>query len=234
MRRDDPILAPVDVGLLDLLSREPSLVAACARLGIRRDRGVYRLRRLGRIAGRPVVESERGGRAKGSTRLTPLGRRLLARGVGAPIGPRAGRSLPVNRWTGRWHGSPGPRVDVAPGLSWSVDFLAREGETVTVTLEPEAVLVATARFPTSARNTLPARVTRVRSIGPGTGARRRLLEARVGRAEVRAAITAESVERLGISPGRPVVLYVKATSLRRGDRGARRAVPGTTRGSPRS
>ena len=40
MSRDAALLAPVDAALLDLLSREASLVAACARLGIGRDRGV--------------------------------------------------------------------------------------------------------------------------------------------------------------------------------------------------
>ncbi|MGI0131545.1 MAG: TOBE domain-containing protein [Thermoplasmata archaeon] len=232
MRREDPILAPVDVGLLDLLSREPNLVAACTRLGIRRDRGVYRLRRIERLVGRPAVVSTRGGPACGTTRLTPLGRRLLARGVASPLGARAApdRRPPANAWRGTWHGAPAPNVEVGAGLHWTVDFLAREGERVDVTLAPEAVLLARDVIATSARNVLRGRVEHVRSTGPGTGGDRRIVVVRVGRARVRAAVTDRSVKVLGLERGRPVVLYVKATALHRRDgRRPRRRPP--TRGS---
>lgn len=234
MTRDPAVLAPVDVALLDLLSRETSLAAACARLRIGRDRGVYRLRRLARILGRPAVTSTRGGQGRGSTRLTPDGVRLLARGVAAPIAPRAGPGLapPRNAWTGVWHAAPHPHVDVGRGFAWNVDFLAREGERVTVTLDPEAVLVARAVFATSARNVLRGAVVRVRSAGAGTGGERRLLLVRSGRVRVLAAVTDGSVRRLALAPGRRVVLFVKATALHRG---GGRAPPGpATRGSPRS
>jgi molybdate transport repressor ModE-like protein/molybdopterin-binding protein len=234
MTRDAALLAPVDVALLDLLSREGNLVAACARLGIGRDRGVYRLRRLARVLGRPAVTSLRGGRGGGSTRLTATGRRVLARGAAPPIGPRAVPRLtpPMNAWTGAWHAAPHPHVDVALGFAWNVDFLAREGERVSVTLDPEAVLVARSAFPTSARNVLEGTVARVRDTGAGTGGERRLVLVRSGRVRVLAAVTDGSVRRLGLAPGRRVVLFVKATALHRG--GGRAPSDRATRGSPRS
>jgi molybdopterin-binding protein/molybdate transport repressor ModE-like protein len=227
MTRDVPVLAAVDVALLDLLSRESSVVAACERLGISRDRGVYRLRRLGEALGRPVVESSRGGRGQGRTRLTPEGRALLARGVGAQVrGSRtASRAPPQNQWRGRWSASPHPNVAVPGGLRLWVDFVARERESILVAFDPDAVLVAREEFPTSARNVLAGRVAKVRNTGPGTGGERRVVEVKVGPLRVAAAVTDSSVQALQLTRGRRVVLYVKATAVRRADVPGRAVIP---------
>lgn len=226
------LLTPTDVSLLSLLGRSSTLVEACRRLGISRDVGTYRLRRLKRLAGGPVVTTRRGGAGHGATRLTPRGARLLGRGRSrlavdarpfAPGGPRS-----ATRLRGQWHASPQPHV-AAEGLTLYVGFRAEEGEPVEVELDPESVIVATARFPSSARNVLAGVVRSVHRRGPGTGPVSVRARITVGRRPFDVALTERSVRELGIARGRPVFLYVKATALRRRPAAAR-----PTRGSRRS
>ena len=198
----EPSLTPTDVRLLRELERTPNVVRAARAIGIRRDRAVYRLRRLGSLFG-PVAAAVRGGVQGGSTRLTPLGRRLLAR----TRGDRPGS----NRWTGAYRRGPPPSVDLGPGRRLEVTFPAREGARVTVEVDPDALIVALRPAELSARNGLRATVERVRLRADGTA----LVTARWAGAPVRAEVTVGSVRRLRLAPGRTVVLYAKAVSVRR-------------------
>jgi molybdopterin-binding protein len=97
------------------------------------------------------------------------------------------------------------------GTEIVVGFRARSGERVTVAVDPEMVLVARRRFATSARNVLVGHVERIEA----ADALRHRLVVRVGRLLVGAGITPASVRTLGIRPGSRVVLYLKATAVRR-------------------
>lgn len=203
-----------DIALLRTLGQERSVVAAGRRVGISRDRAVYRLQRLERAFGGPVVTSVRGGLGHGATRLTPLGDRIVRWGFDSiemiearPVAPPS----VSNRLWGIYHRLPHPEVEVAPSLRLRVAFPADEGETVSVLLDPEAVLVARRRFASSARNVLPGTV---RSIRP-EGTLGRVLVVGVGRLRLRVALTAEPVRQLRLAPGAKILLYVKATALRR-------------------
>jgi len=219
-----------DVALLRSLERERSVVAASRRVGISRDRATYRLGRLERAFGGPVVTSVRGGRGHGGTRLTPLGDRIVREGFDSvellDARPVAPPSRP-NLLRGIYRRRPAPAVDLGGGLSLRVAFDADEDEPVGVLLDPEAILVARARFPSSARNVLAGTVEAIRS-GPNPFGETVLV--RVGRTRLRAAVTEEPIHQLHLRPGARVWLYVKATALRRV--AAARAAP--TRGSPRS
>ena len=229
MKRRPPVVTDRDVALLRSLEQERSVVSASRHVGISRDRAVYRLDRLARAFGGPVVTSVRGGRSHGGTRLTVLGDRIVRGGFdsvelleGRPLAP-----LPAsNLLRGVYHRAPHPEVVVGRDLRLRVAFAAEDGERVSLLLDPEAVLVARQRFASSARNVLSGTVEAVRPSGP-LG---RTLVIRTGPVLLRAAVTAEPVHQMGLRPGAKVVLYVKATALRRV--GATR--PGPTPGSPRS
>jgi molybdate transport repressor ModE-like protein len=225
------LLTPTDLSLLALLGRSSTLVDACRQLGVTRDVGTYRIRRLRRLAGGPVVRTQRGGAGHGATRLTPRGARLLGRGrslLAVDARPNADRpSGSPTRLRGRWHAAPQPNV-TADGLRLFVGFRAQEGEPVEVERDPESVILATRRFPSSARNVLAGVVRAVHRRGPGTGPVSVRARVTVGRRPFDVALTERSVRELGIARGRPVFLYVKATALRR------RPEPAPTRGSRRS
>jgi molybdate transport repressor ModE-like protein/molybdopterin-binding protein len=216
-----------DVALLRTLVEERSVVAASRRVGISRDRANYRIARLERAFGGPVVTSVRGGPGHGGTRLTPLGDRIVRRGFDSvelldarPIAPPSRSNLVE----GTYHATPSPEVALGRGVRLRVAFSAEEGEPVAVLLDPEAILVARGRFASSARNVLRATVER---IGPGGGPSGRHLTVRAAGRSLRVAITAESVALLGLRRGVPVWLYVKATALRRVGRPPGRPTPGS-------
>ena len=224
------IVTDTDVALLRSLERERSVVAASRRVGISRDRATYRIGRLERAFGGPVVSSVRGGRDHGGTRLTPLGDRIVREGFDSvellDARPVAPPSRP-NLLHGTYHRHPAPAVALAGGVSLRVAFDATEGEPVGLLLDPEAVLVARARFPSSARNVLPGTVEAVHRGPPPVGA---IVVVRVGRFHWRVAVTREPVRQLGLERGARVWLYVKATALRPVAAVGR----APTRGSPRS
>jgi molybdopterin-binding protein/molybdate transport repressor ModE-like protein len=205
-------LTPVDVRLLGELEREANLVHAARTIGVGRDRAVYRLERLARLFGGAVALGRHGGPTPGATRLTPLGRRLLRGATGLRPG--------VNRWSGIYRRAPSPRVVLGPNLELEVAFRGRDGDRVTVEVDPESFVMARRRVDLSARNALGATVERVRTHPDGTA----LLTARWGGRPVRVALTTGSVDRLHLSPGVRAYLYVKAVAVRRGP----------SRGSPRS
>ncbi len=204
-----------DVALLRSIGRARSVVAASRAVGISRDRAVYRLDRLERAFGGPVVESARGGRGHGTTVLTALGDRILRGGFDAVelIAARPVASGPrPNLLRGVYRSGPPPIVEVAPGFALRVVFDAEDGERVGVSLDPESVVVARRRFASSARNVLPASVDGVER---GPGGRDLLLRVRVGPVLLRVSVTEETVAVFGLRRGSRVLLYVKATALRR-------------------
>ncbi len=213
-RRPAPV-SDLDVALLREVGRHANVVAAARTLGISRDRAVYRIARLARAFGGPVVVAERGGRGHGESRLTPLGDRVAQGGFDALELLSARPAEPVGRpnlLTGTYRAGPPPSVDVGRRLALRVAFAAKDGAQVSVLLDPESVLLARGRFPSSARNVLPGVVERD---APGPGPEERTAVVRVGDARLRVALTPETVERLGLARGRRVFLYVKATALRR-------------------
>jgi molybdopterin-binding protein len=202
----------LDLRLLAALASDPNLVRACASIGITRDRGNYRLQRLARTAGGPVVRTVRGGPGAGSTSLTPLGRAVLARGRGPvlaeddPPGPGAESTL----LTGTWIGGRAPGLMLPNGLRLTTGFSAPPGATVEVAIDPEVVVLARRRFLSSARNTLEGRVTGVH----GRDRARRTVTVDVRGIAIRVGVTPDSVRTLGLRPGARVVLYLKAMAIR--------------------
>jgi molybdopterin-binding protein/molybdate transport repressor ModE-like protein len=227
MKRRRFVLTDFDVRLLEALRDAPTVVEASRRLGVSRDLATYRLRRLAQGAGGPLVRSQRGGRHHGVSRLTPLGDRLReagVRGITLPQTPPRSANRP-NIMVGTYHAGPPAEVRVRGAVRLQVTFPAEDHEHIRVAFDPEDVLVARERLVLSARNVLPGRVI-------GLDARTKLAEqlrVRVGNEVIRAAVTPEAVASLGLDPGRPVYLYLKATALRR----IGGAVP-PTRGSLRS
>lgn len=223
------VVSSVDVALLRALSQERSLVGASRRVGISRDRAVYRIARLARAFGGPVVESVRGGAGHGGTVLTPLGDRVVRGGFDSvelldarPVTPLAAPNL----LHGVYRNAPAPEVRVGRTLRLRVAFAAEDGSAVALLLDPEAVVVARRRFASSARNVLPGVVERLER---GVGDLEVMLVVRCMDTRLRVALTEEPVRQLGLRPGVPVWLYVKATALRRVSEGA-----SPSPGSPRS
>jgi len=218
-----------DVALLRSLAKETSVVAASRSVGITRDRATYRLSRLQRAFGGPVVRSVRGGRGHGGTRLTALGDRIVRQGFDSVELLQARPVAPVSRSNlvqGTYHGTRAPEIAVARGIRLRVAFVADEGEAVAALLDPEAILVARRRFPSSARNVVRGTVERLgRRAGPAGST----VVVRVGGLHLRVAITAEAVRQLRLAPGTRVWLYVKATALRRVGRPGAPPTPGSRR-----
>jgi len=213
-RRAD-VVTSTDVALLRSLAEERSLAGASRRVGISRDRAVYRIGRLERAFGGPVVVGMRGGSGHGGSTLTTLGDRIVRRGFDSvelldahPLTP-----LPTsNLLHGVYHRAPAPEVRVGRTLRLRVAFAAADGEPVSVLLDPEAVIVARRRFPSSARNVVRATVEAVHREPGRLGL---TVIARVPGARLRVAVTEEPVRQLGLRAGATVWLYVKATALRR-------------------
>lgn len=208
-------MTPLDIELLAAIEATGSIVDACAQIAATRDRAMYRLRRIARALGAPVVISARGGASRGGTSLAPAGRRILLRGPG-PVPTENGRGpkgpLNVNVLGGVWRSAPQPHVALSRGLALFVTFSAREGERVRVAVEPEALVVARSRFPSSARNVLPGTIESVGRVD----ALRALLRVRVGESlSLYAAITPRSEASLRLRPGSRVYLYLKATAVTR-------------------
>ncbi|MCI4366435.1 MAG: TOBE domain-containing protein [Thermoplasmata archaeon] len=218
-----------DVALLRTLSTEHSVVAASRRVGISRDRATYRIARMERAFGGPVVDSVRGGRGHGGSRLTPLGDRIIRQGFDSVELLQARPMAPLshsNLFHGVYRSVPAPEVLVGRGVRLRVAFAAEDGEPVAVLLDPEAILLARGKFPSSARNVIAGTV---RSVGRRAGPRGSTIVVQVGALRLRAAVTAESVGQLRLRPGARVWLYVKATALRRVSRPPGRPTPGSRR-----
>jgi len=224
-----PVVTDTDVALLRSLGRGGSLVAASRQVGISRDRAVYRIARLARAFGGPVVRASRGGAEHGRTTLTPLGDRIVRGGFDAvelldarPLAPIA---LP-NLVHGRFLRGPPAEVRVGRALRLRVAFAAEDGSPVSMLLDPEAVVVARRRFPSSARNVLAGTVEALRRRPDSAEV---TLVVRVAGLRLRVAVTEETARELGLRAGATVVLYVKATALRRVESDPGRPTPGSPR-----
>ncbi|MGI0151565.1 MAG: TOBE domain-containing protein [Thermoplasmata archaeon] len=215
-RRGSPrekLLTPVDLRLLASLERERNMVRACRSIDIRRDRGVYRLRRLERLLGHPLVRSRLGRGRRGTTELTAAGLGLLRTGRGAstvspPRGSRPAESVVLR---GSWSSRGGAHLRLERGPVLWVGFRAPAGERIAVAIDPEAVLVARRRILTSARNLLAGNVRSIRRVD----ASRQLLGVDVGGLRITAVVTPESVRALRLTRGSRAYLYIKATAIRR-------------------
>jgi molybdate transport repressor ModE-like protein/molybdopterin-binding protein len=216
------VVTPLDISLLAAVDRVGSVVAAARSVGVSRDRAVYRIARLRERAGGAVVTTRRGGAAGGRTGLTARGRAVLEGGAEAAAWPEGGRPPRHQNLTGVYRTDPEPRLFASDGFSAAVAFVARDGERLTVTLDPEAIVVALGTTRSSARNSWPGVVEKVRTPAGDGPAGRRELSVRVGRHSLTVAVTERSVRALGLKPGRRVTLLAKATALRR---------VGATRGS---
>ena len=204
MSADDD-LRPIDLALLRAIADTGSVAAAARRLGIGRDRAVYRLDRFRSVTGGAAVQSRRGGRGHGASRLTSRARRVLvARSTPAP-------TAAVTRVRGRFEGGPEPVIRLPDGQRLYVGFRARPGAMVEAMVPAESIVLAPRPIATSARNRLSARVARLSPKGPG------LLLAELQAAGTRwtVALTAASVHALRLAPGRRCYLLVKATAARR-------------------
>ena len=203
-----------DVALLRALARERSVVGASRRVGMSRDRAVYRLERLARAFGGPVIASVRGGSRYGGSELTVLGDRVLRGGFGSLELLGARPTVPLttpNLVRGIYRSQPSPTVRVGPSLRLHVAFRAEDGASIAVLVDPEAIVVARRRFPSSARNVLAGSVEATR---PGGGRLGRTLLVRTGPVRWRIAITDAALRQLGLGNGTRVWLYLKATAVR--------------------
>ena len=203
-----------DVALLRALARDGSLVAASRSVGVSRDRAVYRIARLARAFGGSVVRASRGGTGHGRSALTPLGDRIVRGGFDSVELLDARPRVPVaspNLLRGIYRRAPHPEVRIGRSLRLRVVFPGRDGETVGVVLDPEAIVVALRRFPSSARNVLEGTIVTVHRDGAGGEA---TLVVRCAGVRLKVAVTEETVRLLRLRPGGRVVLYVKATALR--------------------
>jgi molybdate transport system regulatory protein len=208
------VVTPLDIALLAALDRDGSVVAAARAVQISRDRAVYRLARLRTRAGGPVVASRQGGRKGGWTGLTARGRAVLTGGAEAAAWPERARPPKHQSLTGVYRSEPEPMLFASDGFSAAVAFVARDGERVTVTIDPEAIVVALGPLRSSARNAWPGVVEEVRTPSGGVPSGRRELAVRVGRHRLTVAVTERSVRSLGLRRGRRVTLLAKATALR--------------------
>ena len=75
------VVTSTDVALLRSLAQDRSIAGASRRVGISRDRAVYRVERLERAFGGPVVVGVRGGSGHGGSTLTALGDRIVWGGL---------------------------------------------------------------------------------------------------------------------------------------------------------
>lgn len=217
LRADDVTFDADDAALLDAIAQTGSVSGAASELGRSRARALARLESLESGFG-VLVERTRGGAGGGGSELTETARDLLARfgRLQATLAGTAGAG--ETTLTGEVTAVDGELADVTVDAGpvralvtgpVSVGDAAEVGvraDVVTLhapddTPEPDA---------TSARNRFSGRVTdvdrgeSVAQVGVDVGAAR----------PVRALVTVESVDRLDLAPGRPVVVSFKATATR--------------------
>jgi molybdate transport system regulatory protein len=211
-----------DAALLRAVAEAGSVSGATERLGRSRSRALRRLETLEAAAG-PLVERTRGGAGGGGSRLTDGGRELLARFDrlrAALAGTAAARETVL---AGEVTAADGELASVrtAAGpvralfVAGGEPTAATPGTTVQVSVRADAVTLndpadAPPTGATSARNRFEGTVTALEpgetvvSVGVDVG----------GADPLWALVTAESVSRLALEPGRGVVATFKATATR--------------------
>lgn len=202
-----------DATLLRAVAEEGSLNAAASSLGRSYSRAHQRLGDLEAVFG-PLVERTRGGSGGGGSTLTDGARALLARydrlrseftGV-AEVGETVVEGRVVERT--------GELAVVETEIGRMRALTPPEAETVQVTLRADAVTLhapedAPPAGGTSARNRLEGVV---RAVEAGEAVATVAVE--VGGVTLTALVTVESVERLGLADGTPIVATFKATATR--------------------
>lgn len=214
LRTDDVTFAADDAALLRAIDEEASLNAAATSLGRSYSRAQKRLDRLEEAFGDLVVR-RRGGKGGGGTTLTDRGREMLHAFDRLATGYEsiAETDATVIRGTVRSRDGELATVETDAGR---LRALAPPGATaVQVSVRSDAVTItdpadAPPEGGTSARNRFAGTVV---SVDEGQAVRRIAVD--VGAAvPLLALVTAESVERLALEPGSPVVVTFKATATR--------------------
>jgi len=231
LRAGDVTVDERDAALLAAVDRERSLSAAADALDRSYSRAHKRLGALEAELG-ALVERERGGEGGGGSRLTADGRALLARfaRVRAAFADTAETEAAV--LVGRVLERDGELATVETDLGAVTALLFEDGDRVQVTVRADAVtLHDPADAPTagasSARNRFGGVVVDVDRRASVAIVR---VEVEDGSASLNAAgvadaadgspvtlpvlVTRDSVERLGLEPGREVVATFKATATR--------------------
>lgn len=213
LRADGVTFGDRDAALLRAVEEHRSLNAAAGSLGRSYSRAHRRLKELEEAFG-PLVERTRGGAGGGGSTLTDGARALLARydrlraeftGV-AEVGETVVEGRVVER-TGEL-----AVVETEIGRMGALTPL--EAETVQVTLRADAVTLhapedAPPAGGTSARNRLEG-VVRAVEVGEAVAT----VAVEVGGVTLTALVTRESVERLALAAGTPIVATFKATATR--------------------
>lgn len=217
LRADDVAFDDDDATLLETIARTGSVSAAAADLGRSRARALARLETLEDGFG-SLVERTRGGAGGGGSELTETARNLLARfdRLQATLSGTAGAG--ETTLTGEVTAVDGELAVVATDagpVRALVTGPVAVGDPAEVGVRAD---VATLHAPddtpepdaTSARNRFAGHVIgvdrgeSVAHVGVDVGAER----------PVTALVTVESVDRLDLAPGRPVVVSFKATATR--------------------
>lgn len=217
LRAGDVTVDDADVALLAAIDREGSLSAAADDLGRSYSRAQKRVAALEAELG-ALVERTRGGADGGGSRLTAAGRELLARfaRVRAAFADTAETDATVLQ--GSVIERDGELATVATAVGDVRALLFEAGERVQVTVRADAVTLhdpadAPAAGRSSARNRFAGTVEAVderESVAVVDVA----VQGSEGEATLPVLVTADSVERLELEPGRAVVATFKATATR--------------------
>jgi molybdate transport system regulatory protein len=202
-----------DATLLRAIDDAGSLNAATDRLGRSYSRAHERLTALESAFG-PLVERTRGGDGGGGSRLTGRGVRLLARYTrlrAALTGVAAASETVLD---GTVLDRDGELATVGTPVGRLRVLATEPGTAVQVTVRADAVTLhdpeeAPVAAGTSARNRLRGTVV---GLDPGEAVATVTVD--VSGVPLAAIVTAESAERLGLEPGREVVVTFKSTATR--------------------
>ncbi|WP_254536225.1 TOBE domain-containing protein [Halomarina litorea] len=214
LRAGDVTFTPRDATLLRAIGETGSLNAAAGELGRSYARAHGRLGELETAFG-SLVERHRGGSGGGGSHLTPDAERLLARFDRLQSAFSGTASAEETVLTGRVTGREGELATVETPAGTVRALAPPAADRVQVAVRADTVtLHATSEVPdedaTSARNRFAGTVVDI-----DRGEAVALVSVDVGGDRPLAAlVTMESVERLGLAPGREVVATTKATATR--------------------
>ena len=204
-----------DVTLLEAIDETGSVARASTDLGRSRARALSRIDTLESAFG-PLVERRRGGSDGGGSRITDNATRLVNRYERLRVALSATARVPETVLDGTVSSISGELADVttAIGTIRGLHDDVTLDDTVQVRVGADAITVldpAAGRDPdtTSARNRLAGTVT---TVEPGETVVTVCVD--VSDTVVRALVTEDSADRLGIAEGREVVLTWKATATR--------------------
>lgn len=204
-----------DAALLREVDRTGSVARAASTLGRSRARALDRIETLEEAFG-PLVDRHRGGSDGGGSRLTDPAAELLSRFDRLQAALSAAATVPETVLQGPVEAVDGElaAVETDVGPVWGRHAGVAVGRIVQARIRADAVTVLTpdadrAPHETSARNRLEGVVTDV-----DAGETVSTVGVKTGGATVRALVTVGSVDRLGLSAGRTVLVTWKATATR--------------------